>query len=50
VTGDAEKTQDRQTDRKLGSVRFVGAQVEMPNLIASFFYLYSLRPYSFKIL
>jgi hypothetical protein len=61
VIGDAEKTQDRQTDRKLGP-DLLGTQVEMHNAqyffslmfssfySTSFLHLYSLRPYSFTIL
>jgi hypothetical protein len=41
VTGDAEKTQERQTDRKLGP-SVLGAWVEMHNPHCSFLY-YSLH-------
>jgi hypothetical protein len=61
MTGDAERTKDRQTDRKLGP-GVLGAWVEMHNphcffisinlfiYSVSFLYLYSLRPYSFTVL
>jgi hypothetical protein len=58
---DAERTQDRQTDRKLGP-GVLGAQMETHSsliasflylffiFVASFLYLYSLRLHSFTIL
>jgi hypothetical protein len=46
-TGDSEKTQDRQTDRKWSQVCWV-LWWRCPTFIASFLYLYSLRPYSLQ--
>jgi hypothetical protein len=62
ATGDAEKTQNRQTDRQKVGARCVGHSGRdiQPSLLlfsiilfiyfASFLYLYSLRPFSFTIL
>jgi hypothetical protein len=57
MTGDAEKTKDRQTDIRKSGPGVLGTRMEMHNnLIASslysafFLYLYTLRPYSFTSL
>jgi hypothetical protein len=47
ASGDSEKTYNRQTDRKWGQVCWVLGW-RHPTLIASFLYLYPLRPYSLE--
>jgi hypothetical protein len=47
ASGDSEKTQDRQTDRKWSQVCWP-LEWRCPTLIASFLYLYSLRSYSLQ--
>jgi hypothetical protein len=56
--GDAERTQDRQTESGISCIGQSGGEAQPSFLLfsiiliysASFLYLYSLRPYSFTVL